>query len=90
MKLVVERENGNAKLIRAEYTPEEALVIDHAMRRYAYMGLDLNNESRSLMEKMLETQPEFIDKVKPVNNKDGLLEVIKEWNEAIDKYEYVN
>lgn len=65
MRLVVERENGNAKLIRAEYTPEEALVINHAMRRYVYM-LDINNENISLMEKMLETQPEFIE-VEPVN-----------------------
>lgn len=65
MKLIVERENGNAKLIRAEYTPAEALVINHAMRRYTYM-LDINNENISLMEKMLETQPEFIE-VEPVN-----------------------
>lgn len=76
MRLVVERENGNAKLIRAEYTPEEALVINHAMRRYVYM-LDINDENISLMEKMLETQPEFIE-VQSVNDKGGLLDVVKE------------
>ena len=61
MRLIVERENGDVKLIRAEYTPAEAVVINHAMRRYAYMELDINKERRSLMEKMLETQPEFIE-----------------------------
>ncbi len=89
MKLVVERENGNAKLIRAEYTPAEAVVINHAMRRYAYMNLDVNKERRSLMEKMLETQPEFIE-VEPINDKGGLLANIKEWDEAIDKNGYIN
>lgn len=77
MKLIVERENGNAKLIRAEYTPAEALVINHAMRRYTYM-LDINNENISLMEKMLETQPEFIDKAEAVDEKGGLLASVKE------------
>lgn len=88
MKLIVERENGDVKLIRAEYTPAEAVVINHAMRRYAYM-IDINEERRSLMEKMLETQPEFIE-VEPVNDKGDLLANVKEWNEAIDKYGYVN
>ena len=90
MKLVVERENGIAKLIRAEYTPAEAVVINHAMRRYAYMNLDINKERRSLMEKMLETQPEFIDKAEAVDEKGGLLASVKEWDEAIDKNGYVN
>ena len=76
MKLIVERENEDVKLIRAEYTPAEAVVINHAMRRYAYM-IDINKERRSLMEKMLETQPEFIE-IEPVNDKSGLLANVKE------------
>jgi hypothetical protein len=71
MKLIIERENGNAKLIRAEYTPAEALVINHAMRRYTYMDQGINEKSRSMMEKMLQTQPEFIE-VEPVNDNGSL------------------
>lgn len=89
MKLIVERKNGDIKLIRAEYTPAEAVVINHAMRRYAYMNLDVNKERRSLMEKMLETQPEFIE-VESVNDKCGLLASIKEWDKAIDKNGCIN
>lgn len=88
MKLIVERENGDVKLIRAEYTPAEAVVINHAMRRYAYM-IDINEERRSLMEKMFETQPEFIE-VEPVNDKGDLLANVKEWDEAINKNGYIN
>ena len=62
MKLIVEQENENVKAIKIEYTPAEALVINHAMRRYAYAsGNEVNEKDRIIMEQMLEVKPIFVD-----------------------------
>ena len=60
MKLIVEKENENVKAIKIEYTPAEALVINHAMRRYACDD-ELNKKDRAIMEQMLDVKPIFVD-----------------------------
>ena len=56
MKLIVEKQGEIVKAIKAEYTPTEALVINHAMRRYA-CDEDVNETDRAIMERMLEVEP---------------------------------
>ena len=60
MKLIVEQENENVKAIKIEYTPAEALVINHAMRRYACDN-EVNEKDRAIMERMLDVKPIFVD-----------------------------
>lgn len=60
MKLIVEQENENVKAIKIEYTPAEALVINHAMRRYACDD-EINEIDRTIMEQMLDLKPIFVD-----------------------------
>ena len=58
MKLMVEKQGENVKAIKAEYTPTEALIINHAMRRYA-CDEEVNKTDREIMEQMLEVEPIF-------------------------------
>lgn len=58
MKLMVEKQGENVKAIKAEYTPAEALIINHAMRRYA-CDEEVNAIDREIMEQMLEVEPIF-------------------------------
>ena len=58
MKLIVNERDGCCESIQIEYTPEEALIINHAMRRYACDD-EVNEENRSIMEQMLDVEPIF-------------------------------
>lgn len=60
MKLIVEKENEYVKAIKVEYTPAEALVINHAMRRYA-CDSEVNEKDRAIMKQMLDVKPLFVD-----------------------------
>ena len=60
MKLIVEEQGDIVKAIKIEYTPAEALVINHAMRRYMCDD-EVNEEDRTIMEQMLEVKPMFVD-----------------------------
>lgn len=62
MKLIVEKENENVRAIKIEYTPAEALVINHAMRRYACDN-EVNEKDRTIMERMLDVKPLFVNVV---------------------------
>lgn len=57
MKLIVETQGSILKAIKAEYTPAEALIINHAMRRFAD-DEDVNETDRAIMKQMLEVVPE--------------------------------
>ncbi len=59
MKLIVnERRDGCCESINIEYTPAEALIINHAMRRYVNDD-EVNKTDRALMEQMLDVKPIF-------------------------------
>jgi len=58
MKLIVEKQGEIVKAIKAEYTPTEALVINHAMRRYVN-DEEINEDNRKVMEQMLDVKPIF-------------------------------
>lgn len=58
MKLIVERTAETVKAVKIEYTPVEALVINHAMRRYA-TDEEVNEKDREIMERMLSVEPTF-------------------------------
>ena len=58
MKLIVEKQGDFVKAIKAEYTPAEALIINHAMRRYA-CDEEVNATDREIMEQMLDVKPIF-------------------------------
>jgi len=60
MKLIVEKQGEIVKAIKAEYTPAEALIINHAMRRYSY-DLEVDEKNRDMMEQLLEVKPIFVD-----------------------------
>lgn len=60
MKLMVEKQGENVKAIKIEYTPAEALIINHAMRRYA-CDEEVNATDREIMERMLAVEPIFTD-----------------------------
>ena len=60
MKLIVEKQGEFVKAIKIEYTPAEALIINHAMRRYA-CDEEVNKKDREIMERMLEVEPIFTD-----------------------------
>lgn len=53
MKLTIEKQDSTLKAIKAEYTPAEALIINHAMRRYAE-DEEVNETDRAIMRQMLE------------------------------------
>jgi hypothetical protein len=57
MKLTVEKNGETVKAIKAEYTPAEALIINHAMRRYAE-DEDVNETDRAIMQQMLSVEQE--------------------------------
>lgn len=58
MKIVVNTKNDCVKSVTIEYTPIEALVINHAMRRYS-SDEDVNEKDRQIMNQMLEVEPTF-------------------------------
>ena len=60
MKLIVEKQGEIVKAIKAEYTPTEALVINHAMRRYVD-DYEVHEDNRTVMEQMLDVKPIFVD-----------------------------
>ena len=60
MKLIVNERDGFCESIHVEYTPTEALIINQAMRRYAYDD-EVNEEDRTIMEQMLDVKPIFVD-----------------------------
>ena len=60
MKLIVNEKDGYCESIQIEYTPAEALVINHAMRRYVCDD-EVNESDRNIMEQMLEVKPIFVD-----------------------------
>lgn len=60
MKLIVNERDGCCESINIEYTPTEALIINHAMRRYSEdEGVD--KKGRTIMEQMLDVKPIFVD-----------------------------
>lgn len=60
MKLIVNERNGCCESIQIEYTPAEALVINHAMRRYVCDD-EVNESDRNIMKRMLDVKPIFVD-----------------------------
>ena len=56
MKLTIEKQGKTIKVIKAEYTPAEALILNDAMRRYA-KDRKVNAINRVIMELMLDTEP---------------------------------
>ena len=62
MKLIVNERDGYCESIQIEFTPAEALVINHAMRRYACDD-EVNESDRNIMARMLEVKPIFVDVV---------------------------
>lgn len=60
MKLIVNEREGCCESINIEYTPTEALIINHAMRRYACDD-EVNEKDRAIMEQMLDVKPIFVD-----------------------------
>lgn len=53
MKLTIEKQDSILKAIKAEYTPAEALIINHAMRRFAE-DAEVSETDRAIMKQMLE------------------------------------
>lgn len=62
MKLLVEKQGEIVRSIKIEYTPAEALIINHAMRRYA-CDEEVNKTDREIMERMLAVEPLFYERV---------------------------
>lgn len=60
MNLTVESSYEYVKVIKIECTPTEALVINHAMRRYA-CDEDVHESDRKIMERLLAVEPKFVD-----------------------------
>ena len=58
MKLFVNKKDGNVMSVSIEYTPTEALAINHAMWRYAD-DEEMNEVNRKIMERMLNVEPIF-------------------------------
>lgn len=56
MKLTIEKNGSIVKAIKAEYTPAEALIINHAMRRFAN-DMEVKVLDRLMMQKMLSVEP---------------------------------
>lgn len=60
MKLIVNEHNGCCESVQIECTPEEALIINQAMRTYVCDD-EVDEKSRAIMEQMLEVKPIFVD-----------------------------
>ena len=60
MKLIVNEKDGCCESIHIEYTPTEALIINHAMRRYVN-DEEINEKDRKVMDQMLDVEPIFVD-----------------------------
>lgn len=58
MRLIVNEKDGCCVSIHIEYTPTEALIINHAMRRYVN-DEEVNEKDRKVMEQMLDVEPIF-------------------------------
>lgn len=68
MKLTVTKSGETVKAIIMEFTPEEALIVNHAMRRYTE-DEGVNERNREEMDKMLFVEPRFTE-LEP--SKDGV------------------
>lgn len=60
MKLIVNERDGCCESVQIEYTPTEALIINHAMRRYVCDD-GVHEKERAIMEQMLDVKPVFVD-----------------------------
>lgn len=60
MKIIVNEKDGCCESVNIEYTPTEALIINHAMRRYVN-DEEVNEKVRKIMEQMLDVEPIFVD-----------------------------
>ena len=60
MKMIVNEKDGRCESIQVEYTLTEALIINHAMRRYACDN-EVHEKDRAIMEQMLDFKPIFVD-----------------------------
>lgn len=78
MKLTVNISGEIVKTIIMELTPEEAIIVNHAMRRYTE-DEGVNQRNREEMDKMLFVEPRFIE-LEP--SKDG---VKSELENVLDK-----
>jgi len=58
MKIIVNEKDGCCESITIEYTPTEALIINHAMRRYVN-DKKINEKARIIMKQMLDVEPIF-------------------------------
>lgn len=58
MKLTVRKSGETVKAIIMEFTPAEALLVNHAMRRYTE-DEGVNERNREEVDKMLFTKPTF-------------------------------
>lgn len=61
MKLIVEKQGEYVKAVKIEYTPLEASIINHAMRRYVSDIEGVHEKDRDIMEEMLDVKPIFVD-----------------------------
>lgn len=60
MKIVVKEKDRCIEAVMLECTPTEALVLNQAMRIYAYNNVqDIHDIDRDLMRQMLEVEPIF-------------------------------
>ncbi len=58
MKLIVNTKDGCCESINIEYTPREAIILNHAMRRYAD-DEEMHEKDRRIMKQMLDVEPIF-------------------------------
>ena len=68
MKLIVNECDGCCESVNIEYTQTEALIINHAMRRYVN-DEEVNEKDRKVMEQMLEVKPIFVNVAERNNEK---------------------
>ena len=68
MELIVNERDGCCESIHIEYTPAEALIINHAMRRYVN-DEEINEKDRTIMEQMLDIKPIFVDVAESENTR---------------------
>ena len=60
MKLTVNKSGETVNTIVMELTPAEALIVNHAMRRYTE-DEGVNERNREEMDKMLFVEPVFLE-----------------------------
>lgn len=58
MKLIVNEKDGCCVSVSIEYTTVEALIINHAMRRYVN-DEEMSEVDRKVMQRMLDVEPIF-------------------------------